>query len=403
MNLGIYSPQQEENIYIRREARTWQRSGLITNEQLNAIDALSDPDVRQTNIFFRCIFFIFTCLCAGAALGLFIWMTKIRSEVAISLTLIAASVIFYFLAEYAVAKYRFYRHGIEEALALTAMVLFCWGWGVLLNKSHLGDRQLIVVVSMLFALTAFWLYLRFGFLYAAFISMIAICCIPFQLSLTPTGERIHLLIILCLIFSLNIVLDRPENEDFRKERSTTIQAFLLAAIYLIVNLEVLGVIGLLSGDKHIVHFHPKLFPPYFYWSSYILSFIIPIAGIYWGIQSRKRLILNVSLIMACVALATNKSYLGWTRYAWDPAILGVVLVILSIMITRWLNSGENKARDGFTAEDILKPENHGIGLADVVAAVTPLATGMNIQQHPDQQGKYFDGGSSGGGGASRGF
>ena len=402
MNLCLYSPQQEENIFIRNEAKTWQRSGLITNDQLTAIFGYTNPDVRQTNVFFRIIFFIFTYLCASALLGLFVWTFGIKTNTALSLTSIIAGVIFYFLAEYAVTKYCFYRHGIEEALALSSMVLICMGIFFGAMKLFWENRWLIhfdILLCLLFALTALWIYLRFGFLYAALISIVATCIIPFQLHIWPTGERVLLLIILCLIFFLNIIYDKPENEDFRKDRDTTIQACLLAAIYLTVNLEILGALGLITGDKISMHLQPKSFPPYIYWSSYILTFIIPAAGIYWGIKSRKRLILNASLIMACATLATNKSYLGMTRYAWDPAILGTALVILSIIINRWLSSGENKARDGFTAENILKPESHGIGLADVAAALTPMATGIEVQQ----QDKFFDGGSSGGGGASREF
>jgi hypothetical protein len=402
MSLCIYSSEQEENIYIRKQARTWQRSGLITNDQLTAMDNLTNPDVRQTNIFFRVIFFIFTYHCVAAMVGLFAWIIKIRSSMAISSTLIIAGIIFYFLAEYLVTKYRFYRHGIEEALAVFSMLLLCAGLFIGATDLLLRGRwihQYTIALCLLFAVSSCWIYLRFGYLYAALISIVAICIIPFQLSIPPTGERVLLLIVLCLIFFLNVIFDNPENEDFRKDKDTIIQACLLAAIYLTVNLEILGIIGLISGDKSIIHLHPKLFPPYIYWSSYILTFIIPTAGICWGIQSRKRLILGASLVMACVTLATNKSYLELMRYAWDPAILGTVLVILSIIINRWLNTGENKARDGFTAENILKPESHGIGLAEVAAALTPMATNIEVQQ----QDKFFDGGTSGGGGTSRGF
>src|SRR5271157_801610 len=109
MNLSLYSSEQEENIFIRTEARTWKRSGLITDDQLTAIVDYTNPDIRQTNIFFRVIFFIFTYLCATAMLGLFVWITGIRGSMAFSSTLIIAGVIFYFLAEYVVTKYRFYR------------------------------------------------------------------------------------------------------------------------------------------------------------------------------------------------------------------------------------------------------------------------------------------------------
>ena len=206
---------------------------------------------------------------------------------------------------------------------------------------------------------------------------------------------------MCLIFFLTIIYDKPEIEDFRKERNTTIQADLLIAIYLTVNLHLLSVAGIFLGRASSINLYLKLFPPYICWLSYILTFMIPALGIYWGIKSRKRLILNASLVLACLTLATNKSYLGLTRYAWDPAILGIMLIGISIIISRWLKRGQDGNRYGFTESNILKPESHGISLSDVAVAFTPNF--IDAQQPPSQPEKYFDGGSSGGGGASRDF
>ncbi len=404
MSLNLYSSQQEENIFIRKQARTWKRSGLITDGQMSAIIDQTDPEIRQTNIFFRVIFFIFTTLCSSALLGFFVWITGIRGRMAISFTLLIAGVIFYFLAEYAVTIYRFYRHGIEESLAVSSVLLVCIGFFIGITELFLGNKSsahFTIILCLIFATCAYWLYLRFGYLYAALISLIAFCIIPFQLSLPPTNERLLLLLIFCLIFLLGINSDKSEMADYRKDRNTTIQACLLIAIYLTVNLQILGVVGLLIEDTHIIHLHPKLFPPYIYWSSYILSFGIPALGIYWGIKSRKRLVMNANIVLACLTLSTNKSYLGLTRYAWDPAIMGILLIALSIIITRWLKRGPDGNRYGFTQRNILKPENHGINLADIAAAFTPNI--IDAPQTPSQQDKYFDGGSSGGGGASGGF
>jgi hypothetical protein len=253
----------------------------------------------------------------------------------------------------------------------------------------------------LFAVTSYWIYLRFGYLYAALISLIATGVIPFQLSMTPSDEKVLLLIILCLIFLFSVIINKSNIDDFKKEKNSIIQTCLLVAMYLTVNLQVLGMVGLLIEDRSIIHLHPKLFPPYIYWSSYVLTFVIPALGIYWGIKSRKRLIMNASLVLACITLATNKSYLGMTRYAWDPAIMGIMLIFISSLITRWLSRGPNKTRYGFTAENILTPENHGINLADIGATLTPSF--VDSQQPSAQGEKFFDGGSSGGGGASRDF
>jgi hypothetical protein len=401
MSPGLYSSFQEENIYVRTQSETWQRSGLITADQFRAIHDDTEPQIHQTNLFFRMLFFVFTLLCAGALTGLFAWLMKSAGGTVLAGVLIFFGTIYYIAAEYLVRMRRFYRYGIEEALALMAIVLFCWGCGGLLDKIGVGTKETMIAVSALFALTAFWIYLRFGYLYAVLISVVALGVIPFQLFASPVTERLTLLFILCGIFIFNLIGDKSDVEDFRKERNTTIQACLLAAIYVTINLQILGFIGLLLRDTPIMHLHPELFPPYIYWLSYVLTFIFPIAGICRGIKSRKRLILNVSLVMACVTLTTNKSYLGMTRYAWDPAILGTVLIALFVLITRWLASGPDKRRYGFTAEEILKPEDQGINLAAVAAALTPGA--IDAQQPQAPQDKYFEGGASGGGGAQRKF
>lgn len=398
MTLNLYSPQQEENIYIRKRAQAWRRSGLITEEQLSAINGHTDIQLHQTNQFFQLLFFVFTCLGAGAVVGLFVWLLDFKDTSFIAVMLILFGAVFYMAAEYLAGKHLLYRHGVEEALVIVAMVLFCAGCGILLSENHLTLMQLRIAVPALLAITACWIYLRFGLLYAAAISIVALGIIPFQFNLSPATGRLMLFFVLGVIFVFSLHVDQPDIEDFRKDRYTKIQAFLLTAIYLTVNLQIPGLFGLITMDHHPMHLTPQLFPPSIYWVSYALTFLIPAAAVYWGIKSRKRLIINVGIVMACVTLATNKSYLGWTRYAWDPAILGIVLVGLSLFITYWLNSGTEQRRFGFTARDILKPEEGGITPADMAAALTP---GVIDAQQPQAgaQEQYFKGGASGGGGA----
>lgn len=403
MNFSIYTPRQEENIFIRKQAGTWFRSGLITSSQLGTINAATEPHLQQTNSFFRILFFFFTLLCAGALVGLSIWMIsqgKKTDEIMLAVMLIFFSAVYYIVAEYVTGKRRFYRYGIEEALVLISLLLFCGGCSLLLFKSGFNYRETIMAVSALAAIAALLIYLRFGFLYAALISLIAVCVIPFQLSLSLQNERIALLIIFCLVFFWNTTCDKLQSEDFRKERNAMIQAGLLLGIYFTVNLQIASLMSLITGSG-IIPSSPRLFSPCIYWSSCVLTFAVPVLGIYQGIKNRKRLILNTSLILACLTLATNKSYLGLVRYAWDPAILGIMLIAVSLIISRWLARGANGMRFGFTGKDILQTENNGIGLAAAAAAYTPSF--IDAQQSPAQPGNYSGGGSSGGGGAARDF
>jgi hypothetical protein len=262
-------------------------------------------------------------------------------------------------------------------------------------------RFLITTGAVLASACAFWLFLRFGFLYAAVLSVAFACVVPFQLSLPPTGERVIVAMVLALILLTSIRAERFETWDFKKERSAALQACLLAGIYLAVNLR-LPELGKAFWGHPGMSYRPFAgFPPLFYWMTYGLTFLIPALGLYNGLKSRKRIVINVSLIAALLTLATNKDYLGFKHYAWDPAIFGAVLIIAAIVIMRWLANGGREARSGFTARNLLKPENHGINLAAIGAAVLPGAIHANLPQaSPD---KPFDGGQSGGGGAASGF
>ena len=399
MKFCLYTSEQEENIFTREKAKAWRRSDLITEDQLRIMEECTDPGISQTHAFFRLLFFVFICVCASAIVALVLWL--INNRVGEATTLIFFGITYYLLAEYVIRTRFFYRYGIEEALAIVSMISLVIGCGLLMNNWHI-DNQLVIVIACLLLVTAgFWIYLRFGFLYAILISIIAFCIIPFQLSLPATGERLFLLFILCLILLISLIFDKSEIADFQKEKNTIIQACLLAAIYVTINLRIFELARLYFRDIGINQQPYAGFPPYLYWISYLLTFLIPFGGLYWGIKNRQRIIINVSLLTAFVALSTNKDYLGLKHYAWDPAIMGILLIALSILIKRWLTLGPSKARYCFTAENILKSESHGINLADIGAALTPVF--IESQQPIAPTEKIFEEGKSGGGGASRDF
>jgi hypothetical protein len=401
MRISLYTNEQEERLFIRGDARTWARSGLITDEQLGIIDSRTDPGLSRTNVFFRILFFLFTNTCMQAVIGFYVFVVGVRGEVSIAWAALAFGVVMSGLAEYLAGRKSFYRYGIEEALALAGMALACTGIVIFISLLHIELRLLITTAALLASACAFWLYLRFGFLYAAVISVACACVVPFQLSLPPESERSILAMLLVLILLTSIRAESFEAMDFKKKRGAMLQACLLAGIYLAVNLR-LPELGRAYWGHSGMFYRPFAgFPPLFYWATYGLTFLVPALGLYHGLKSRKRIVINVSLIAALLTLATNKDYLGFKHYAWDPAILGVVMVVAAIVLMRWLANGTQEARNGFTSQNLLKPENHGINLAELGAALLPGAIQANLPHaSPDRP---FAGGQSGGGGASSGY
>ena len=401
MRISLYTAEQEQRRFIRREARTWARSGLITDEQRGIIDSRTDPGLRETNVFFRILFFLFTGTCMQAVIGFYISIVGLRNEVSIAWAALAFGIVMYGLAETLAGRKSFYRYGIEEALALSGMALACTGIVIFIVQFDIELRLLITTAAMLASAGAFWLYLRFGFLYAAVISVACACVVPFQLSLPHESERAIVAMLLALILLTSIRAESFEIHDFKKERGALLQACLLAGIYLAVNLR-LPELGRAHFGNPAPFYQPHAgFPPLFYWATYGLTFLVPALGLYHGLKSRKRIVINVSLIAALLTLATNKDYRGFKHFAWDPAVLGVAMVVAAIFIMRWLANGGREARNGFTAQNLLKPENHGINLAELGAAFLPGAIQANLP--PSSPDKPFAGGQSGGGGASSGY
>jgi uncharacterized membrane protein YgcG len=127
-----------------------------------------------------------------------------------------------------------------------------------------------------------------------------------------------------------------------------------------------------------------------------MIWILPLAGLYLAIRDKDRPLLAVSLVMTLGTLLTNKSYLGWPRHEWDPILLGVFLMAAAIAVRRWLSAGPNGQRAGFTPARILSKQR---------GAVTILGTASagfhpDAPSYPESGGSGFDGGRSGGGGAT---
>jgi hypothetical protein len=109
--------------------------------------------------------------------------------------------------------------------------------------------------------------------------------------------------------------------------------------------------------------------------------------------------MDVSLVMALVTLVTNKPYLGWPRYTWDPILLGVFLMAIAIALRRWLSNGPGGERRGFTPAPLLGNDSAVLTvLRTASAAFQPDTLRPQGSRADPAQPSDFGGGRSGGGG-----
>jgi uncharacterized membrane protein YgcG len=139
----------------------------------------------------------------------------------------------------------------------------------------------------------------------------------------------------------------------------------------------------------------------FYWTTWVLSWLLPPVVLARGVRLKDRFIIAVGAIVAVLTFVSNKPYLGWPRHTWDPMLLGVLLTGVALFMRRWLARGPGGIRDGFTAARLSGKDKQWMNAGSaVLGLVTPQSITPGPQPVADVR---FGGGASGGGGAGGDF
>lgn len=392
--MRIYSPEDEEKLRLAAQAEAWRRSGLITEPQFLELQAATRSDLKRTTFMLRLLLFVFAGVLTAATVAFVLWMFDLGSGGEAVLMAIAA-VISYAAAERLAGPLRFYRHGVEEAFAAGALVLALLAAAYFI-KHGLGmyGFEKETLIEVLAAAGCFALYARFRHLYLALAGVLALAYLPFSVFDEVLWERASLAVLLGLGLMVTWREERAEPPVLLREEASFLFAFLLIGLCLAVNLRLYD---FRPWDiSHVLKVSAGV-PPAAYWLSYILTFLLPLAGLAAGIKTRRRALLIASSAGLILALSTNKDYLGFTHYAWDPAVLGALLIGISVALERRLKEEWR----GYTARELLSPVSHGLEAAAVAAGVAGVTPAANAAS--GEGGANFGGGASGGGGSSRSF
>src|SRR3954468_24993101 len=106
--------------------------------------------------------------------------------------------------------------------------------------------------------------------------------------------------------------------------------------------------------------------------------------------------------VAILTLVTNKPYLGGQRHAWDPMLLGALLIGVALFLHRWFSKGPGEIRHGFTAQRLSGKDKRWM---TAVSVAFGLASPHTTTVNPETSGPAarFGGGDFGGGGAASDF
>jgi len=397
-----YNAHDERAIRAEDLLRNWTRSGLLEKPQEDRILPELKVDLRRTNPFFRLILFAFGLLIIVSSV-LFVGVTfHVSSDEASATICLVGAAASFGLAEYLIGRFRLYRFGIEEAAAAAGVTFVMVGATILVSTQHAvtGSEFASLIGLIVGSTAAFAIYVRYGYIYAAIASMFLMSLAPFQTRLPQVTHRFVSAGLVLFVFVLVGKKRHETSDEVRAHDYSVIQAIAWLGIYAFLNVH-LSSLG--------VRFRGPALEGPSYWVTYVLIWILPAVGLFLALRRRDRPLLDVSIVLGLITLATNKPYLGVARQTWDPILLGLLLIGTAVVLRRWLSSAD---RNGFTASRILISDKRGISaLGTASAAVHPIPQ-MPVPQVPAPQmptdtssGRDLEpgGGRSGGGGASGSF
>jgi hypothetical protein len=386
--MSCYATIDEEKIRTQAQVREWASSGFLDEAQARRIGKDLRVDLRRTNPFLRVVLFLFTVLIAAASIGLFIVTFHIENGDAAAPTFLVFGAISCAVAEYVIRRFRTYRFGVEEALAVCAVVLLSIAAIAAIERIGSGwtlDGTFIVglTAGAIGSLAVYW---RFGYLYAGIAFIISLAALPFQFRLSLPAERTSVGLIFLLTFAIARSRRRSYGEDFPGDDYGWIQVVALAGLYLDLNLRITA--SATSGR--------------FYWITYALVWILPVIALIMALRDRDRPLLDFSVAAVLVTVATNKRYLGLSVQPWDPIIFGIVLCAVAILIRRWMSKSPDGERYGYTSMRLLNTDRRLLEMLGTASVV--IQTGPGVASHAAPPPKPdFQGGRSGGAGASGSF
>lgn len=392
---------------VRAAARSWAAAGSVGGEAASAIEQRYPDDRVRVGRAARVLFFLFTGL---AALALFGWLWLL-SEGILSPGSEAArrsfSAILSFgfgiglvaLAELLSGPLRRARAGAEEAAALLGVGFLISSAGTALAGEHFVSPAPVLGVAALLCAAAAW---RWGG--ALFGAAAAACAL-----LSVTGFAGARWIWIAASLGLLVPLLRTA-ESIRlapSQRRAVAAALCVALTAGYAALHPAGVIGPVmaameparwSGDLS-QELAPRYFPELL---ARLGIVILPLALLGAGLRSRRRLLLDMGLILALLSAVWFSHEIGLG----PPWLLllagGAAAMVLALAMRRYLDGGQGHERHGLTAEPVAG-ELTAPGTLEVAAtliALAPAARPLPPSPAPELRG---EGGEFGGGGSSSSF
>jgi MFS family permease len=394
--------QADRSDTVRKAARSWRKAGAIDEPTLAAIAAAYPDDRARVGPVFRILLFVFTIVAVNGAFGFGMLLVdgftgggRAFATLAFAYGLLLAA-----LTEWQTGSRRRRQGGTEAGTSFAALgyLIASTAWIVFEGLELHGPPAfagLLLVAALLLAGAA-W---RWGYcLYAG-----AAAAAVLGVAATLPGGRLLWIALPALTAPLLAQLaDAQRLPPAHRASWAAVLAVALTGLYVAVHLG--------SFDSRLIEELRDLDPSGVERTllqnhllrslSAAATAIVPLVYLGIGIRTRRYPFLLVGLGTAVASLVTLRYYVHLAPLWVVLAASGAALILLVLALRRYLDSGVEKERGGFTAEPLFEDAGRRRLLEAGAAVVSLSPEARNLREEPRFTG---GGGEFGGGGASSDF
>lgn len=384
---------------VRDAAKAWQRAGFATPAVAERVNALFPDDRQRFGPGFRVVAFVFAWMAAWSCMGfLFIPFAFVGSAGWGFMMLVWGGVLVA-ATEFQLGPLKRADAGAESASGLMAVGFLMAGIVSLVEQS--GDRSgrnlLLVLPACGWLLTAAAAYRWAERVYFA----AALGCIYFLLAQTAFGRAGWIVLSLVMIPVGLAAARNPRHAPSHRTGASLVTMGALWALYFAVHVwsvdqRLIEEANLFGGSSTAAIALAAGLRPVSILATGLMPFIVLAVG--W--RRRESLLVNHGLLLLGASIASIRLYHSLLPLWLALIVIGTACLGLALGLRRWLRSGDDGERDGFTADPLLDDENRTEVIRVAIAAASFTPAPRTPTTAPAFEGQ---GGGFGGGGASSSF
>jgi hypothetical protein len=379
---------------VREAAEGWLRAGAIGTATYDAVrNAYPDPCLTPSAVW-RVLTAGMVTAVVVCTLGA-LWVATQPGATSLALLLFVLGAAAFMVTEYLEASPRSARRGAAGATAFWGNIFILGGLGIFLSEAqHVeGERALdaVLLASALAWAASCW---RWGS--PLFAGLSAVSSFLF-LSRLPLGRALWLLAGAVLV---GLVARRPDDLAWAPSHRRAAMVLLVVgvgAVYVASNVY--------SLDEHVIEGFLKFAPPHGARPSWLMvvaaiaTAVLPLAILWWGLKSRRVVLLDTGIVLLALSLVTLRHYVHVAPLWVVLTASGALLIVAALAVERVLRGRPGGERWGFTADPLFSDERRQqiLQTVPVVATFTAPPAPVAAADAPGFTGR---GGAFGGGGAS---